>query len=115
RWGSIITADLPGGIVQADAGSCGVPAMPALDEIVDDLVIFVLLENIDGPGNVLGQAGPCFVRDTTFLPAVGMMRFDIADLDQLDADGLLQTVIMHEMGHVLGVISSIWNARGLLV
>lgn len=114
RWKSIITADLPDGIVQASAGACGVPSMPALDEIIDDLVIFVRLETIDGPGQVLGQAGPCFVREGSLLPAIGMMRFDVADLDQLENEGLLETVIMHEMGHVLGVISSIWSALDLL-
>lgn len=114
RWGSIVTGDLPDGIVQAAAGSCGRPEMPALDEIIDDLIIFVRLETIDGPGQVLGQAGPCFVREDSFLPAIGLMRFDIADLNQLETDGLLSTVIMHEMGHVLGVISSIWDMLDFL-
>ena len=36
------------------------------------------------------------------------MSFDTADLAQIEADGSLVRVIMHEMGHVLG-IGTIWD------
>ena len=38
-------------------------ANPAIDGTFDDLTIFVTIETIDGPDGVLGQAGPCFVRE----------------------------------------------------
>jgi hypothetical protein len=36
------------------------------------------------------------------------MRFDQADLAEVEASGLLQDVILHEMGHVLG-FGTIWS------
>ena len=44
---------------------------------------------------------------------VGVMLFDVADLNNLQGSGLLPTVILHEMQHVLG-FGSIWTQRGVL-
>lgn len=59
---------------------------------------------------------PCGLRNTgTLLPYVGLMRFDIADLSNLEASGELADVVLHEMGHVLGYgvlwepIPGFWN------
>jgi hypothetical protein len=41
------------------------------------------------------------------------MEFDTADLGALQQSGQLQSVILHEMGHVLG-IGTIWTDKGLL-
>jgi hypothetical protein len=41
------------------------------------------------------------------------MRFDIADVTTLEANGRLNDVILHEMGHVLG-IGSLWQTQGLI-
>ena len=46
------------------------------------------------------------------LPALGSMRFDTDDLSSLEAQGLLDEVIKHEMGHVLG-IGTLWGAGQL--
>ena len=95
RWQSIITADVP------DSGG------------VDDLSITVNAAAIDGVGGVLGNAAPTTVRGGS--PAVtitGAMNFDTADLDSLESDGRLYGVILHEMGHVLG-IGSLWSTQGL--
>jgi hypothetical protein len=78
---------------------------------VDDLVIFSDLGPIDGPGNILGQAGPFSFRGSG-IPRAGSMDFDSADLASLEQQGLLTDVIVHEMGHVLGV-GTIWGSLGL--
>ncbi len=101
RWESIVTGDLPNVQLVADAAECG-PDSPAINQNVDDLIILVTLEAIDGPGDVLASAGPCFVRLPSDLPVLGAMRFDTADLDDVEADGLLSQVVLHEMAHVLG-------------
>jgi len=95
------------------AGSCNSP--DALTEIVDDVIIIVRLELIDGPGAVLGSAGPCSIRQATNggLTVLGTMRFDTADLANLENAGSFANVILHEMGHVLG-IGTLWNAKSLL-
>ncbi|KST68295.1 leishmanolysin-related zinc metalloendopeptidase [Mastigocoleus testarum] len=47
------------------------------------------------------------------LPAVGNMEFDSADLEQLEQSGQLVDVIVHEMGHVLG-IGTLWRQKNLV-
>lgn len=84
-----------------------------INGVLDDVMIFVSVDSIDGPGQVLGSAGPCFVRNSDGLTTYGRMRFDEADLqDMLDA-GRLEAVILHEMLHVIG-IGTLWNFKGLL-
>ena len=100
RWEQIITGDLTNVPVNlpADAVTKG---SPAINETVDDLLILVKLDSIDGPGGTLGQAGPRYIRQSgTGLPVVGLMEFDTADVATFAAD--LNTIVLHEMGHVLG-------------
>src|SRR5206468_4913919 len=85
----------------------------SLNETIDDLVIFAVLDSIDGPGKILGQAGPCFIRLPGYLPLIGVMRFDTADVANLESAGQFDEVILHEMGHVLG-FGTIWGPLGLL-
>jgi hypothetical protein len=77
-------------------------------ETVDDVIIFAELKPLDGVGNLLGQAGPCFFNTLNNKPIIGTMQFDVADLAAMDANGTLTAVITHEMGHVLG-IGSLWD------
>src|SRR6476661_538253 len=112
RWEGLIVGDVPNVQLSATAGQCGTNS-PALSRSVDDVLILVTLEPIDGAGNVLGAAGPCFVRTGSRLPVLGVMKFDTADLDVLESSGLLQPVILHEMGHVLGY-GTIWTDKNLL-
>jgi hypothetical protein len=104
RWSRVIVGDLPSVIVGG--------------EVIDDLLIEAQGVPIDGPGKILGQAGPTNLRPaaagaSAFLPAKGIMSFDTADLAQMQTDGTLVDVITHEMGHVLG-IGTIWARKGLL-
>lgn len=75
----------------------------SINEATSGLIIYAKVDSIDGPGAVLGSAGPCFVRTTSRLPALGVMRFDRFDLDALEVQGRLGAVIMHEMLHVIGI------------
>lgn len=111
RWERVIAGDLPDVPIDVAAGTCTSDA--PIQETIDDLVIFVTLEPIDGAGGVLGTAGPCLVRSGSRLPLAGQMRFDVDDLDAIEAAGALDAVIAHEMGHVLG-IGTLWSAMGLL-
>jgi hypothetical protein len=112
RWQRIIVGDLPAVQLNAAAGKCGANS-PAVNRSIDDLLILITLEPIDGNGGVLGAAGPCFVRTGTRLPVMGSMKFDTADLNLLEQNNLLQPVILHEMGHVLG-FGTIWSDLNLL-
>ncbi len=114
RWEEVIVAGPPPAIVPVPLleQACGLTTSG--DEIeVDSLLIFARAVTIDGPGQVLGRAGPCLVRSTSGAPVAGVMEFDEADLVSLQASGGLDTVFLHEMGHVLG-IGTLWPDAGLL-
>ncbi|MBK5096886.1 MAG: PKD domain-containing protein [Gemmatimonadetes bacterium] len=113
RWESFITDDLSNIPALLTASVCGGATVPALNETIDDLVIYLEFIPIDGPGGVLGSAGPCRIRTPGDLPLLGGMKFDTADLANLEAQGRLEDVILHEMGHVLG-IGTLWGLFGLL-
>jgi hypothetical protein len=82
---------------------------PLTNESVPGVLIFAKLQPIDGVGGILGQAGPCIVRDGPgHRTAVGIMSFDTADLAAIEATGKLGDVILHEMAHVLG-FGILWN------
>lgn len=115
RWEGIITGDVPNTTGTIPARSCGNSfKTPSFNGEVDDVLIDVLLQPIDGPGAILGAAGPCLVRNSDFLTLYGLMFFDTADLDFLAQFGIFDEVVVHEMGHVLG-IGTLWNfGRSLL-
>lgn len=107
KWETAIYQPVAGAHVVAGAGSCGSNS-PALDTTnVTSVIIFASVVPIDGPGKILAEAGPCLIRSTGFLPALGIMEFDSADVPGLGAS--LSDVILHEMGHVLGY-GTIWDA-----
>jgi len=104
RWSQMIVGDLPSVMVDG--------------EVIDDVLILAQGSAIDGPGKILGQAGPTHLRpanagSAAFIPAKGTMAFDTADLKQMEKNGTLNDVITHEMGHVLG-IGTIWSHKSLL-
>lgn len=104
RWSKVIVGDLPDVVVNG--------------QVIDDVLIEASGVAIDGPGGILGQAGPTHLRPASagaakFIPAKGRMQFDTADLANMQANGTLGDVITHEMGHVLG-IGTIWTQKGLL-
>lgn len=110
RWEGIVLGDVSDELAQFPAAQNG--CYPALDEVIDDLIIYAELVAIDGVGGVLGSAGPCLIRDNG-QSAVGRMRFDIADLASLEGAGQLDEVVLHEMGHLLG-IGSLWDYLNLV-
>lgn len=110
RWEKIIIGDIPSITGTLPSAFAGFP--PVVENgTIDDLIIEVALAPIDGPGGILGQAGPRFTRTAGGLPVSGVMFFDVEDLDFLEQLDLFEEVIVHEMGHVLGV-GTIWNSGG---
>lgn len=117
RVRGIITGDLPA--VNAvnsgiDLAACGISGQPPLDELIDDVLIFAAVQNIDGPGNILAQAGPCLVRaGNSPMTAVGVMAFDASDLERFLQGAAFEEVVTHEIIHVLG-FGTLWTDRGLV-
>ncbi len=104
-------SDVP--ILNFDMSRCGVQGA-TLTETVDDLVIFAIVTPIDGVGRVLASAGPCMLRTQSRFPVIGVMRFDLDDIDALAANGRLPAVVLHEMLHVIGV-GTLWRTRDMVV
>ncbi|MBI4539705.1 MAG: Ig-like domain-containing protein [Gemmatimonadetes bacterium] len=114
RWTRAVTGELPDIPVSLTAGTCAGVAYPALNETVDDLLVFVQVVSIDGPGSTLATGGPCLIRTVERLSVIGGIRVDTGDLSRMESEGTLNDVVLHELGHVIG-IGSLWGQFGLLV
>lgn len=89
RWSEVISY-VPCG------GSGGDPA--------GQLLISAELRRIDGVNGILGSAGPTRVWDgCPTISSRGEMEFDSDDIAGMESDGTFEGVILHEMGHVIGV------------
>jgi hypothetical protein len=113
RWRTVIQNDLPNIPVNAPAGAC-FSRQPALNEMVDDLLLLIDFAAIDGVGKTLGEAGPCYIRTGSSLPVLGYLKLDSGDLDFMERTGTLDDVVLHEIGHVLG-IGTLWDNKQLIV
>jgi hypothetical protein len=111
RWQQIITGELPDVANVKLFEICAPEVVVPGTVTVDDVAILVGTFT-DGPNGTLGFAGPCGTRVSNGLTAVGLMKFDTADMDVLLEEGQLDETIIHEMGHVLG-IGTLWDSKGL--
>ena len=102
RWSQVIHTGLADVPLSYAAAGCGADAA-AFSGTIDDVLITASVTAIDGPGNVLASAGPCYYRTADGLALAGSMQFDVADIVNLENSGDLEDVVLHEMGHVLGI------------
>ena len=109
RWEQAITANLPSQPLLSDFVFDACLERFSVFAEVDDVVVFVTIRDIDGPGGTLAAAGQCAVRrpEDTGLPVFGFIYFDAADRSGVWADDLYD-VTLHEFGHVLG-IGTLWQ------
>ena len=90
-----------------DISGCG-PSGVIVNEVVDDVIIYATVTPIDGVGKILASASPCFIRGSSRLTIIGVMRFDTDDIAGLISSGRLNDIILHEMMHVVG-FGLIWT------
>ena len=127
RWEAVIgqgVDDFDYSLNPAPEGSCG-PGSPEASDVVDDIRIYVTIDSIDGGGgsggNILGRASPCGVRLIAFEdPATGrrdsiykqvirgFIELDEFDVDRMESQGVLLSVVTHELAHVLG-FGTVWD------
>merc|ERR1719296_515373 len=82
---------------------------------IDDLHICGRDLEIDGPYNILGYALTLWTRNTAgnIIPLTGEMAFDIADIERKVKEGSWESLILHEMGHLIG-IGTMWEDNDLI-
>jgi hypothetical protein len=109
KWRRIIYRGLtPVTLNVAARTACGDTSAPAINMTTTGLVILAKFDSIDGPGNVLGEAGPCQLRSGSGLTVLGLMHFDVADIGTVLGSGSIQALLLHEMGHVIG-FGTLWD------
>lgn len=113
RLESIIVADVMDVTIELPGFNCSAQ-IPPTDETVDDLLVYLAIEPIDGPGGILGAAGPCGIRGGSGIPYIGGMRFDADDLTTIvEPQGLLDELLLHETMHTMG-FGTVWDLLGYL-
>jgi hypothetical protein len=112
RWQRVIVAHTQTTQLTEPANRCFVGA-PALNEMVEDLLMFVQVTQLDGPGNAVARAGTCTVHAPSALAQMGVLQLDSADIQLQLGQGTLDNMVLHEIGHVLG-FGTLWFARDLL-
>lgn len=119
RWERVITGDLPDVRFGASLETLTIDDLfdngdhERLFGYVDDLVIFAEVASIDGEKGTLAKASPNLTRSSSSLPVVGSMTYDTDDLSRVSS-AALHDLILHEMGHVLGIGSLLWRQFDLI-
>jgi len=71
---------------------------------------------IDGTGGTLGEGGPTagVIRNGYTLTTDGTIKLETADLTNMENNGSLYDVILHEMAHVMG-FGTLWTNNNVYV
>ncbi|MGV3710856.1 MAG: leishmanolysin-related zinc metalloendopeptidase [Gemmatimonas sp.] len=112
RWQRVIVGHTQTTQLTENANRC-FDGAPALNEMVEDLLVFVQVTALDGPGNSVARAGACTIHVPSSLAQMGVLQLDSADIQLQLGQGTLDNMVRHEFGHVLG-FGTLWFARGLL-
>jgi len=112
RWQRVIAGHAQTSTLAENANRC-FPGQPAINEVVEDLLLFVQIAPMDGPGTMVARAGPCAVHLPSGLTQMGLLQLDSADLELLLGQGTLDNLVTHELGHVLG-FGTLWYSQNVL-
>ena len=118
RWEQMVVGDIPDNSAMplnirnsclAAISQLGGPVAPALQgvDLFDDLLVYVFRYNQNS--STLAQAGPCWWGDR--LPNYGFMQVNERHLSMMTTSDSLEHVVIHELGHVLG-IGPLWRRTG---
>ena len=112
-WESILEGTEFGNAILPDTVSClGLTTTSVAT--LDDHLVLVGIDSIDGSGGVLAHAGFCYTRISDGTPAVSATVFDEVDIDLVLSAGSLADVAFHEFAHGLGFVDYYWERHNLL-
>ena len=80
---------------------------------VDDLLLVVAVGTFES-ASTIASAGSCRRHADSMLPWMGRVKFNERYLAEIEADGGLEEVVLHEMGHTLGLGGYDWGQFDLL-
>jgi len=113
RWEDILSGTELPNQVAPERATCLRINMSRLGEI-DDHLIMVHTQDVDGEGGVLAFATYCYVRNSDGTIFISATVIDSSDTDRLIERDQLFEVVFHEMGHGLGFHPGYWDSRGML-
>ncbi|MDE2876843.1 MAG: putative Ig domain-containing protein [Gemmatimonadota bacterium] len=112
RWEAILMDTEPDDVEFNKVVNCmGIEEMIGT---VDDILIFVDADSIDGPGNYLAEARFCDRRNSQWFPVTAGVIFDEADMSRLLSEGSLADLAFHEFAHNLGFAPFYFENHNLL-
>ncbi|MDP9200710.1 MAG: leishmanolysin [Gemmatimonadota bacterium] len=112
KWTRAVSKDLGEFRLNTPANYC-FSGEPPLSETHHNLLLFVSVADVDGSGGQLAYTQVCGVSGRDMLPILSHIRLDRADLESMEARGVLAGVITHEMGHALGFNPKSYVPKGL--
>ena len=81
---------------------------------VDDHLLWVDVDNIDGEGGTLAYAGYCWSRGSDDSPILSRAVFDEDDIKRMLDNDALVAVAFHELAHALGFSGYHWDRFDLV-
>jgi hypothetical protein len=112
KWTRALSKNLGDFRLDAPANNC-FSGQPRLNETHHNLLLFISIGDIDGPSAIVAYTQVCTVSERDNLPILSHIRLDRADVESMEARGILPYVITHEIGHALGFNPKSYLPKGL--
>ena len=111
-WEAAIVSGLPDLPIPTSDWKCEEDDPSLFGEYVDDLLILVRVEELDGANGSVAQSTICTRRAVADggLPFLGMLTLDSADVESLETHGYLQRLAMRQIALVLG-FGLLWDEQ----
>ena len=115
RWERIIAQDVPNHRLSEGRRRLleSIYAGTTAPELVDDMVVYVDIVRLDGSGGIAGRAGRLVWRHSSSLPVATYVELDQDDVPTMSS-ARLEGLILHELGHTLGIGLGSWRDHNLL-